>query len=148
MLCTSVLKPITITWAPSKVPLDFQIFENAFCIFFVFEFFVRFIAFINKIHYLHDHWFKLDFVLIVLMVYETWFVPNLIANSEVPTQLLRLLRLPRRSRLLKLLHGFTELVTMLKGMWVASRAVISSLVPAIMFVDVLAIIMHLVMAES
>ena len=45
-------------------------------------------------------------------------------------------------------HGFTELVTMLKGMWVASRAVISSLVLVIMFVYVFAIIMQLVMAES
>ena len=106
---------------------------------------VAYHSFLGENHCAHDHWFKCDFV---VMVFETWFVPNLIANSEVPTQLLRLLRLPRRSRLLKLLHGFTELVTMLKGMWVASRAVISSLVLVIMFVYVFAIIMHLVMAES
>ena len=82
------------------------------------------------------------------MVFETWFMPNLMANSEVPTQLLRLLRLHHLSRLLKLLHGVTELVTMLKGMWAASRAVISSFVLVIMFVYVFAIIMQPVAAES
>ena len=87
-------------------------------------------------------------MLIVLIVFETWFVPNLMANSEVSTQPLRLLRLLLLSRLWKLLHVFPELVTTLKGMWVASRAEISSLVLAIMFVYVFAITMHLVMAES
>eukprot|EP00928_Gymnodinium_smaydae_P078296 TRINITY_DN6213_c0_g1_i1.p1 TRINITY_DN6213_c0_g1~~TRINITY_DN6213_c0_g1_i1.p1 ORF type:complete len:602 (-),score=97.91 TRINITY_DN6213_c0_g1_i1:168-1715(-) len=130
----------------------FQLMEHAFCIFFTFEWCVRFCAFEVKRNCLRDNWFKFDSMLVLLMWLETWLLPLIMlflnGGAEavpLPTGPLRLLRLLRLSRMAKLLRYFPELITMVKGMWKASRAVGSSLFMVTMLIYVFAIVLHMAM---
>lgn len=128
----------------------FILSENLFCIYFTFEITIRFLAFEVKTNCLKDGWFKFDSFLVALMILEVWGI--LIANAAgahlagLPTAPLKLLRLLRLSRLVRLLRSLPELVTMIKGMRTASRAVASSLLMVCLLVYVFSIIM-MMMAE-
>merc|ERR1719201_3141801 len=117
-----------------KAHIFFILCENFFCVYFTFEWIVRFLAFKRKCDGLRDGWFKFDSALVLLMVVETWiFAPVLAVVSDgagpgIPIGPLRLLRLLRLTRMARLMKSLPELVTMTKGMMRASRAVCSSLV--------------------
>jgi len=64
----------------TDAPLWIQIGENAFCVFFVFEITMRFLAFKRKSHCFSDSWMMFDSTLVLLMVWETWMAP-LIAEA-------------------------------------------------------------------
>jgi hypothetical protein len=117
----------------------FQIAENAFCVYFSFEWFVRFCSFREKRNCLKDAWFVFDSALVTLMVGETW-VMNLIllfaagggasggamGNTSV-LKLFRLVLLTRMARMAKLLRAIPELIILIKGIAVASRSVVFTL---------------------
>lgn len=139
----------------SSSPLDLDYWEflacdNVFCFFFVFEIIVRFLAFRFKSDCLKDTWFKFDTLLVTLMVAETWLVPFFIIVSGInvgalPSGPLRLLRLLRLSRMARLMRMLPELVTMLKGVKVASRAVGSCLLIAFLLIYVFGIVMNMIL---
>ncbi|CAE7839118.1 para [Symbiodinium necroappetens] len=122
---------------PAETMLDenavwpFQVCDNLFCTFFTFELLIRFSAFALKRNCLRDKWFVFDTLLVLLMIAETWVLTIIIAvmgaSTSMPTGPLRLLRLLRLSRLVRLIRSAPELLTLINGMRVASRAVSSAL---------------------
>lgn len=126
--------------------------EQAFCVFFSFELGFRFAAFAKKHNCLRDGWFKFDSLLVFLMVLETWIMPVIFTlfggGVSLPTGPLRLLRLLRLSRLVRLIKQLPELMTMFKGMFVASRAVGSSLLMVILLIYVFGIIIHMALSSE
>jgi len=130
----------------------FQVCENLFCVFFCFEWAVRFCAFAKKRDCLRDLWFKFDSALVVLMVFETWLMPLILFcsdsnSSTLPTGPLRLLRLLRLTRMARLMRSLPELVTMVKGMRAGARAVGSSLLMVALLIYVFAIVMHMLVKD-
>jgi len=129
----------------------FQICENLFCVFFTFEWMVRFGAFKRKAQSMKDNWFKFDSGLVALMVAETWFMPIAFAGSGgtgIPTGLVKMLRLLRLARMARLMRSFPELIAMIKGVKVASRAVGSALMMLTGLVYVFAIIMFTLLKDA
>merc|ERR1740121_1428883 len=111
----------------------FQVVENLFCAIFFLELLVRFLAYKYKVYAIQDMWFVFDFVLVVMMVGETWILqPILYATGSTALdsaagdfsilRMLRLLKLVRLSRMGRLLRFFPELLTMMKGI---GRAMVS-----------------------
>eukprot|EP00928_Gymnodinium_smaydae_P004642 TRINITY_DN1157_c0_g1_i2.p1 TRINITY_DN1157_c0_g1~~TRINITY_DN1157_c0_g1_i2.p1 ORF type:complete len:325 (-),score=76.32 TRINITY_DN1157_c0_g1_i2:120-1094(-) len=86
-----------------------------------------------------DFWFKFDTLLVFSMLFETLFVNALLAifasigdgmagfkNASL-LRIFRLLRLTRMARMTRLLRTCPEIMILVKGMFVATRTVISSL---------------------
>eukprot|EP00811_Abedinium_folium_P012484 NODE_2157_length_2280_cov_5.378077.p1 GENE.NODE_2157_length_2280_cov_5.378077~~NODE_2157_length_2280_cov_5.378077.p1 ORF type:complete len:428 (-),score=148.44 NODE_2157_length_2280_cov_5.378077:231-1514(-) len=133
--------------------LPYIICEFMFCAYFTSEITIRFMAFKQKTNAFKDNWFRFDFFLVMLMVTETWLLPMMVIItgadvSGLPTGPLRLLRLLRLSRLVRLMRAIPELVTMVKGMYIASRAVATSLLMVVMLVYVFAILLHMTVSEE
>mmetsp|Transcript_147973 Transcript_147973/g.273055 ORF Transcript_147973/g.273055 Transcript_147973/m.273055 type:complete len:614 (-) Transcript_147973:222-2063(-) len=143
-------------WNDSENPVDahlaFKIGDNAFCVYFCFEWVIRFAAFQSKWDCLRDMWFKFDSFLVALMVLETWGVLLVYSLMEggtsLPTGPLRLLRLLRLSRMARLMRSLPELITMVKGMKVASRAMCSSLIMLALLIYAFAIVIHMILKDE
>lgn len=138
--------------APTLAAADigFQICENFFCVFFTFEWLSRFGAFARKRDCCKDNWFRFDSALVLMMVIETWVVPVAFAGSGgtgIPTGLVKMLRLLRLARMARLMRAFPELVAMMKGVRVASRAVGSALLMLVGLVYVFSIIMFTLLKD-
>merc|ERR1719362_1851380 len=87
------------------------------------------------------------------MVFETWLLPCFVLLSGVsvsglPTGPLRLLRLLRLARMVRIMRSLPELVTMMKGMSVATRAVSTSLLMIFMLVYIFAIILYMFLKDD
>merc|ERR1712137_1507372 len=100
-----------------------------------------------------DAWFTFDTVLVILMVLEYGVMPILLpliqsGSSAPPTAFLRLLRLLRLTRLVRLLGSVPELVTIIKGMRAALRAVISTFVLIVILVYVFGILLSLLLKDD
>jgi len=112
-----------------KVQAGFVVMEQLFCIYFTYEWIVRFCAFKNKLDGRKDAWFVFDSILVFMMVFETWFLAILAAISggggelPFPAHLLRIFRLLRLSRLMRMLRSLPELMILIKGMVAATSAV-------------------------
>lgn len=118
---------------PVQADVGFQVVDNLFCIYFVFEWLVRFGAFQNKANCLRDFWFVFDTILCIFMVGETWVLSFIMLVAGTTSQGefadasllkgLRLFRLIRMARVIRLLNALPELMVVIKGMAVATRAV-------------------------
>merc|ERR1712232_440249 len=104
--------------------------EHFFCVYFTFEWIVRFASFKYKRNCIRDAWFVFDSTLVFLMVMETWVLVIIMAaagnSGGSPlgnTAMLRLLRLLRLSRLMRMLRSLPELMILIKGMMSAMRSV-------------------------
>jgi len=122
---------------PSESPAGFQFMESMFCVYFVFEIFVRFMAFEHARNAVHDGWFVFDSVLVFLAVLDTWVTSIVFAlasessggfGNSSALRLLRLMRLTRMARMVRLLRAVPELMILIKGMWVGTRSVLLTLV--------------------
>jgi len=106
------------------------IVENMFCTYFSAELLVRFLSFKNKPDCRKDSWFVFDGLLVLFMVIETWLLVIIgaimgggsggLLSKFSALRLLRLLRLTRMARIMK---AVPELLTLVKGMISATRAV-------------------------
>eukprot|EP00927_Polykrikos_kofoidii_P084895 TRINITY_DN9081_c0_g1_i2.p1 TRINITY_DN9081_c0_g1~~TRINITY_DN9081_c0_g1_i2.p1 ORF type:complete len:652 (-),score=149.45 TRINITY_DN9081_c0_g1_i2:16-1971(-) len=113
----------------------FQIAEHAFCFYFTFEWFVRFMSFKRKRDGCKDSWFVFDSLMVLMMVGETWALTLIMMSVESDggqpgggpfssiMRPLRLLRLSRMMRMAKLLRAMPELLILIKGMVSAMRSV-------------------------
>jgi len=108
----------------------FQAVEQAFCFYFTFEWFVRYMSFRRKKDGLHDFWFVFDSALVLMMVVETWVMTSLIlltgsggGGGLGGASILRLFRLLRLSRMARMLRSMPELMILIKGMVAAMRSV-------------------------
>eukprot|EP00929_Paragymnodinium_shiwhaense_P067043 TRINITY_DN33728_c0_g1_i1.p1 TRINITY_DN33728_c0_g1~~TRINITY_DN33728_c0_g1_i1.p1 ORF type:complete len:874 (-),score=279.97 TRINITY_DN33728_c0_g1_i1:371-2992(-) len=112
----------------------FQIAENCFCLFFSGELLIRFGAFKNKRNCFRDTWFVFDFVLVLMMVVETWLITGVMLAAGIRDgatlreasilRLFRMVKLLRLSRMARLLRSIPELVVLIKGIGAASRTVV------------------------
>lgn len=104
-----------------------RVVENIFCVYFTIEVLIRFAAFARKLDCMKDWWFLFDAGLVVLMVLETWVMPFFESdeggNPLSDLGVLRLLRLLRLSRLARLMRSVPELLTIVKGIFAATRSV-------------------------
>jgi len=127
-------------WNDSSVLLQaapiFQTAEHVFCIYFSFEWTMRFMAFRRKLDGRKDFWFVFDSALVLTMVLETWVMTSIMLMLDLPggglggTSLLRvarLLRLTRMARMARLLRAMPELLILIKGMAAAMRSVMFTL---------------------
>eukprot|EP00928_Gymnodinium_smaydae_P017550 TRINITY_DN16710_c2_g1_i3.p1 TRINITY_DN16710_c2_g1~~TRINITY_DN16710_c2_g1_i3.p1 ORF type:complete len:390 (-),score=101.70 TRINITY_DN16710_c2_g1_i3:116-1285(-) len=139
----------------AATPLDalpvFQVGENLFCAYFSFEWFVRFMSFRRKRDGCRDAWFVFDTSLVSIMVFETWVMPIVLLASGMGSggalgnagilKLLRLMRLSRMARMARLLRALPELLILVKGLAVAMRSVLFTLVFLVAIVYVFAVAM-------
>jgi hypothetical protein len=95
-------------------------------------------------------WFKFDTGLVIMMVVETWVTSLLMggASTGLPTGMIKLLRLLRLARMARLMRVCPELMAMIKGVRVASRAVGSALLMLVILVYIFAIIMHMLLKDA
>jgi len=123
----------------SKSEMIFQVAEHGFCLYFLFEWFIRLCAFRKTLDAFSDAWFAFDTVLVTSMVVETWLINFVVAiaiggqdgtqNPNVTVlKLMRMARLTRMARMAKLLRWMPELMVLLKGLGLASRNVFFTLV--------------------
>jgi len=142
---------------PEEYILDahwaFIMCENTFCVYFSAEIAIRFCAFKRKISCLQDGWFKFDAILVALMVFETWLLPSMVElldveTANLPTGPFRLLRLLRLSRLARLVRSLPDVVTLVKGMWVASRAVCCSLLMVVLLIYTFSIVVYMFLEKE
>lgn len=122
--------------------------ENFFCVFFSFEWVMRFLSFRRKLDGFKDGWFAFDTMMVTMMVLETWVFSLVVflAGGEGSSggntgimRLARLLRLTRMARMGKLLRVMPELMIMIKGMKAATRSVFFTLVLLVVIMYVYAI---------
>merc|ERR1712178_1938 len=110
----------------------FQVAENLFCTYFVWELSVRFLAFRSKRNAFKDLWFAFDLVLVTLMILETWVMSivflslgsgsSLLVDASI-LRLVRMVKILRLSRLARLMRAVPEIIIFLKGIGAASRSV-------------------------
>lgn len=137
-----------------KLPLDpvATVIENLFCSYFTVELVMRFLAFREKKHCFQDSWFFFDLALVLFMIVETWVltIVEAIIGGEGDGFLskfsaLRLLRLTRLSRLFK---SLPELLTLIKGMINATRAVATVLCFMVLIMYVFSILFTVALGDS
>jgi len=121
--------------APVLIGADpvFQIVEHIFCILFLSEQLVRFLAFRRKKDALWSPHFMLDTVLLASTVFETWGLPLILATAQGdPTITMRSdavlflassAKLIRLLRLLRLVRSVPELRSLSKAVLLAARPV-------------------------
>lgn len=111
----------------------FQVVEHLFCLYFAWEWLVRFMAFERKSHCIKDMWFLFDSLLVLLIVLETWVLTVVIlftgglASTDVGTasllRIMRIFRLTRAARVARLLRAIPELMVVVRGIMVVTRTV-------------------------
>lgn len=110
-------------------PPFFVFMENIFCIYFLGEWIIRFMAFEHKKNCMRDGWFVFDSILLAIMVLETWCFSYVWVSGEEEhslgsnTAVLRLIRLLRLSRLMRMLRSMPDLMILIKGMSAAMTSV-------------------------
>jgi len=143
----------------SQAPLIFQVIENCFCAFFVFEMMVRILAYKVKGNAFKDRWLVFDFCLVASMVWETWILVMWLAifggydtmrNGRASSvfRIFRLLRLTRVARTAKLIANFPELMILAKGMLIAMRSVAAVLALLFIIIYIFSIIFTEMLSET
>lgn len=126
----------------------FQVVDNLFCAYFVFEWAVRFGAFEVKANGLKDAWFVFDSVLCALMAGETWVLSLVMLMFGAASggmgdasllKAFKLVRLVRMARVIRLLNALPELMVVIKGMAVATRAVSCTVLLMLLIIYVFAV---------
>eukprot|EP00927_Polykrikos_kofoidii_P015731 TRINITY_DN17027_c0_g3_i4.p1 TRINITY_DN17027_c0_g3~~TRINITY_DN17027_c0_g3_i4.p1 ORF type:complete len:792 (-),score=178.36 TRINITY_DN17027_c0_g3_i4:38-2413(-) len=134
-----------------RLPLEpfSTVVDNFFCTYYTIEVLIRFLAFKYKCSFWRDGWFVFDIALVLFMVIETWVLPLVEAlagggggssnflNAFASFRLLRLLRLTRMARIMRF---FPELMTLVKGMVRALKAVSFILMFLLMTMYIFAIV--------
>jgi len=139
-------------------PPLFQVVEHLFCIWFAYEWTIRFLAYRSKLAGFMNPWFLFDTVLVALMLVETWLFPIILVvsgsssggklrNSSI-LRLARLLRLTRMARVARLLRAFPEVLIMIKGLVAAMRSVCCTFGLMLSFIYVLGIALKQVTAGT
>lgn len=136
----------------------FQVAEHIFCVFFSFEWTVRFCSFKRKRDGLRDAWFVFDSALVFMMVGETWILTVIMLGSGAGgsgglgnasiLRMARLARLSRMARMARLLRAMPELMILIKGIVAATRSVFFTLALLCLLTYVFAIAFTQLTVES
>eukprot|EP00929_Paragymnodinium_shiwhaense_P054688 TRINITY_DN27415_c0_g1_i1.p1 TRINITY_DN27415_c0_g1~~TRINITY_DN27415_c0_g1_i1.p1 ORF type:complete len:732 (+),score=158.64 TRINITY_DN27415_c0_g1_i1:134-2329(+) len=136
----------------------FQIADHFFCVYFHWEWCMRFGAFASKWNCFKDSWFLFDSFLVVLMGMETWVLTvvllvtgsanhSSLSNASI-LRLLRLLRLSRMARMAKLLRSMPELSILIKGLLAAMRSVLFTLMLLCLLIYVTAVAFRQLLGDT
>eukprot|EP00931_Biecheleriopsis_adriatica_P022235 TRINITY_DN14345_c0_g3_i1.p1 TRINITY_DN14345_c0_g3~~TRINITY_DN14345_c0_g3_i1.p1 ORF type:complete len:612 (+),score=126.20 TRINITY_DN14345_c0_g3_i1:53-1888(+) len=137
----------------------FFAFEQFFCFAFTAELFIRFMAFERKCNALKDAWFIFDFVLVSMMVGETWILTLVmvmsggsssgagIGNASV-LRLGKMLRLLRMMRIARLMRSMPEFFILVKAMLSSARATLFTLLFLVIIMYVYGIAFRQMMAGT
>lgn len=127
----------------------FQVVDNFFCLYFVAEISVRFGAFAVKKNCLKDAWFVFDAFMAISMALETWLLTLIVIMFSIRSgestgdasllKVFRLFRLVRMARVIRLLSAMPELMVVIKGLAVATRAVSCTVLLMLLVIYVFAI---------
>jgi len=121
----------------SHADLGWQVIEHLFCVIFISELVLRCGASPIKRDCLKDPWFRFDLTLVIFMVVETWLIPLYVLFEPFKDQsssglrnwsVLRLARLVRFARISRLARWAPAMITLLKGIAIATRAVFWTIV--------------------
>jgi len=133
----------------SQAPIIFQLVEHVFCVYFLVELLIRLMAFKHKWEALCNKWWVFDLVLVLLMVIQTWLMPLVLAVSggshdrwfeeAGPLQLLRILRLTRMARVVRLMAAFPEMQIIIRGITMARKSVLCTLMLLVVIVYTFAV---------
>lgn len=127
----------------------FQVVEHLFCVLFLAEWAVRFMALKRKSDGRKDMWFVFDTVMLFIMILETWVMTLAIALSSgnhsslgdaSVLRILRVLRVTKAARLVRLVRAMPELIVLLKGIAVATRSVFFTFLLTLMIIYIFAIL--------
>eukprot|EP00929_Paragymnodinium_shiwhaense_P120423 TRINITY_DN92367_c0_g1_i1.p1 TRINITY_DN92367_c0_g1~~TRINITY_DN92367_c0_g1_i1.p1 ORF type:complete len:732 (-),score=150.07 TRINITY_DN92367_c0_g1_i1:136-2331(-) len=156
LICNALWICIDTDLNKAETTLDshivFQLGENLFCAFFLFEWLAKALSWVDIISAcLKDGWFVFDGVIVSLMVVETWILSSLMLirgtsmrnSSASNASMLRMARLMRLSRLLRLgrlLRFMPELLIMLRGLKAAMRSVVYTIIFLTLFLFVAGIL--------
>mmetsp|Transcript_2483 Transcript_2483/g.6217 ORF Transcript_2483/g.6217 Transcript_2483/m.6217 type:complete len:737 (-) Transcript_2483:46-2256(-) len=115
--------------------------DSAFCLLFLIELTVRFLA-LKRLHFFcTDAWLMLDTSLAVMNIVEAWLVPSFSSDQSTdgtsgPLRVLRVLRLSRIARTLTLFRLIPELTLLIRSITQALRAVFAVICLLMLFVYV------------
>eukprot|EP00927_Polykrikos_kofoidii_P019656 TRINITY_DN19214_c1_g1_i2.p1 TRINITY_DN19214_c1_g1~~TRINITY_DN19214_c1_g1_i2.p1 ORF type:complete len:836 (-),score=158.75 TRINITY_DN19214_c1_g1_i2:122-2629(-) len=136
----------------------FQVAENIFCTFFLFEWLTRFLSFRRLRDGFTDSWFVFDGLMVAMMVSETWIFSTMLylapssgGNGPKNTGIVRvarLLRLSRMFRMARLLRAMPEMLILIKGLLAAARSVFFTLMLLFIIVFVYAICFRQLTAKT
>mmetsp|Transcript_68794 Transcript_68794/g.165113 ORF Transcript_68794/g.165113 Transcript_68794/m.165113 type:complete len:728 (-) Transcript_68794:112-2295(-) len=122
--------------------------EMFFFAYFMGELLIRFLAFRQKRHAFRDKWFLFDLALVALMFVENVVMTIVVAMTGSESQLksrsqiikiFRIFRMIRMARMIRLLRAAPELMTLVRGILVAGRAVLCTLALLLLMVYVFAV---------
>jgi len=144
-MCVIVIYAIYMSvdadWNPATIITQthpfFIVCEQIFCLYFFGELLIRFMAFERKLTAFKDGWFLFDFVLVFMMVAETWVLnvviiamasmgdssdSNFLGDAAI-LRMARLMRLTRLARMARIIRKVPELLIMVKAVASALRSV-------------------------
>lgn len=123
-------------------PQVFTIMDNIFCSIYVFEILVRLVAYKRPWYFILDpdmrYWNIFDFVLVGLMVIETWILP--LTNNSANLRQFSTLRMLRMLRLGRLFRIVPEFRMMLKSLVAAARGVAGTLIILVLLMYIYAVV--------
>mmetsp|Transcript_22990 Transcript_22990/g.52627 ORF Transcript_22990/g.52627 Transcript_22990/m.52627 type:complete len:636 (-) Transcript_22990:120-2027(-) len=134
---------------PLETPVLFLAVEIAFCVFFLAEVSIRFVAFKYKVNCVRDPWFVFDSVLVIMMLLESVVMRLVLVFAPIDANssnlgsgfgVIRLVRLTKMVRMVRLLRAMPELMVLVKGIMVASRSVFFTLCLLMVVIYVFAIV--------
>jgi len=111
----------------SNLPLAFKVLNSAFCLFFVFELVMRWLALEKKGHTARAPTFIFDTLVIAEMIWESWICPLWYLWSGKQLNMInlsacRIIRVARLGRLLKFKRDAPELLFYAQGLWKGLKA--------------------------
>eukprot|EP00931_Biecheleriopsis_adriatica_P026543 TRINITY_DN16149_c0_g1_i1.p1 TRINITY_DN16149_c0_g1~~TRINITY_DN16149_c0_g1_i1.p1 ORF type:complete len:680 (+),score=86.56 TRINITY_DN16149_c0_g1_i1:52-2091(+) len=110
--------------------------ENVFCVFFSVELLIRFKTYVSWLEALKDTRFLFDAFLVIMMVFDVWILSPILTITSSQSSLVdktsvlrvgRILRVMRTARMARVVGSIPELVVLVKGIGVASRSVLFTL---------------------
>jgi hypothetical protein len=130
-------------------PSFFKVVEMFFFVYFLLEILIRFGAFYHKYNVFMDFWFQFDACLVFLMVLDEAL--PLFLDDAPNTSVLRVARLVkicRLARMAKIFNRWPELLVLIRGIGIAVRSVLSSLVLMLFLVYMFAVIFRYLVVET
>lgn len=163
ILCNTIWMAIDTDYNKADVlclaPPLFQVVDNLFCFYFVFEISIRLLSFRHTMDALGDFWFLGDTSLVLLMVWETWIQVALFVftdggdtggggRSASVLRIFRAFRLLRISRMSRLLRSMPELFILVKSIGAAMRCMFVTLCMLMIVIYVFSIMFTQLLSDT
>lgn len=128
-----------------------EAFEHLFCIYFLLEIAIRFLAFAEKPNCLKDFCFKFDAALVVMMVLESWFLPIFFAagvDADRNDPFMQIVRIARIARMVRIARALPQIMTLVRGAQHACYALLATLLTLFILVYTFGIVLHILLQDE